>query len=124
VFTDGDCYGYLNIYRTLKVGSGNAAHLNQYFCVPHAQFIGVTPQDIIDYKLPSHPLKDVDIKRIKDGLKNDPFVAEHKEWQKSLKMMLQLKKRAEQQALAKWGLNYVMDKYLPNKLKDHKSWLP
>ena len=34
VFTDGDPYGYFNIYRTLKVGSGNAAHLNEYFCVP------------------------------------------------------------------------------------------
>ena len=67
VFTDGDPYGFLNIYRTLKVGSGNAAHINKYFCVPNAKFIGITPQDIIDYKLPTHPLKDVDIKRIKDG---------------------------------------------------------
>ncbi|MBW3017155.1 DNA topoisomerase VI, partial [Candidatus Woesearchaeota archaeon] len=33
-FTDGDPYGWLNIYRTLKVGSGNAAHINKYFCVP------------------------------------------------------------------------------------------
>ena len=29
VFTDGDPYGYTNIYRTLKVGSGNAAHINK-----------------------------------------------------------------------------------------------
>ena len=48
VFTDGDPYGYFNIYRTLKVGSGNAAHLNEYFCVPQARFLGVTPQDIIE----------------------------------------------------------------------------
>ena len=33
-FTDGDPYGWLNIYRTLKVGSGNAAHINKFFCVP------------------------------------------------------------------------------------------
>jgi DNA topoisomerase-6 subunit A len=33
-FTDGDPYGYCNIYRTLKVGSGQAAHINRYFCVP------------------------------------------------------------------------------------------
>jgi DNA topoisomerase-6 subunit A len=45
-FVDGDPYGYFNIYRTLKVGSGNAAHLNQYFCVPKACFLGVTPQDL------------------------------------------------------------------------------
>jgi DNA topoisomerase-6 subunit A len=34
VFVDGDPYGISNIYRTLKVGSGNAAHLNEFFCVP------------------------------------------------------------------------------------------
>ena len=50
-FTDGDPYGWLNIYRTLKVGSGNAAHINQYFCVPDAKFFGITAQDILDYNL-------------------------------------------------------------------------
>jgi len=124
VFTDGDPYGYFNIYRTLKVGSGNAAHINQYFCVPRAIFLGVTPQDIVDYKLPTHPLKEVDIKRAKDAVKNDPFVKHHKEWQKAIQQMVSMKVRAEQQALAKWGLNYVISDYLPKKLKDKKTWLP
>ncbi len=123
VFTDGDPYGWLNIYRTLKVGSGNAAHINKFFCVPQAKFFGITAQDIIDYKLPTHPLKDIDIKRIKDGLKNDPFVHQHKAWQKNMKLQVQMKTRAEQQALAKHGLNYVMEKYLPDKLKNSKTWL-
>ncbi|MFT4343368.1 MAG: DNA topoisomerase VI [Candidatus Woesearchaeota archaeon] len=128
VFTDGDPYGYANIYRTLKVGSGNAAHINQYFCVPQAQFLGVTPQDIIDYKLPSHPLLDVDIKRLKDAIKNDPFIQSHNEWKKAIELLMKLKKRAEQQSLAAWGLNFVIDTYLPDKLKDRegkgKTWLP
>jgi DNA topoisomerase-6 subunit A len=124
VFTDGDPYGFGSIYRTLKVGSGNAAHINQFFCVPRAKFIGITPDDIEHYKLPSHPLKDVDFKKIKDLLKNDPFILHHKEWQKALQKMAKMKVRAEQQALAKWGLNYVIDKYLPDKIKDQKTWLP
>lgn len=124
VFTDGDPYGFGSIYRTLKVGSGNAAHINEFFCVPKAQFIGITPQDIVDYKLPSHPLKDVDIKKIKDLVKNDPFIKHHKPWQKALKQMAQMRVRAEQQALAKHGLNFVMDKYLPDKMKNNKTWLP
>lgn len=123
VFTDGDPYGFLNIYRTLKVGSGNAAHINEYFCVPNAEFLGITPQDIIDYKLPSHPLKDVDIKRIKDGLKNDPFVQSHKKWERALKQLYKMKVRAEQQSLAKHGLNFVMSDYLPEKLDKPDSWL-
>lgn len=124
VFTDGDPYGFGSIHRTLKVGSGNAAHINKFFCVPQAQFIGITPQDIIDYKLPTHPLKEVDLKKIKDLLKNDPFILHHQPWQKALQQMAKMKVRAEQQALAKWGLNFVISDYLPKKLKNEKSWLP
>ena len=123
-FVDCDPYGISNIYRTLKVGSGNAAHLSQFFCVPQARFLGVTPQDIIDYELPTHPLQDVDIKRAKDALKNDPFFKTHKPWQKALEQLLKMGVRAEQQALAKWGLNYVIEEYLPNKLGDVNAFLP
>ncbi len=124
VFVDGDPYGFSNIYRTLKVGSGNAAHLNEYFCVPQARFLGITPQDIVDYELPTHPLKDVDVKRAKDALKNDPFILHHKPWQLALLQMIKMGVRAEQQALAKHGLNYVMEEYLPQKLGDVRAFLP
>jgi DNA topoisomerase-6 subunit A len=124
-FTDGDPYGYCNIYRTLKVGSGQAAHINRYFCVPQVHYLGVTPQDVIDYDLEdaTHPLEDVDIKRAKDALKNDPFVLHHKEWQNALNQMLKMGVRVEQQAFAKHGLNFVLDTYLPEKLKK-KQFLP
>ncbi|HLC81936.1 MAG TPA: DNA topoisomerase IV subunit A [Candidatus Nanoarchaeia archaeon] len=124
VFCDSDPYGFFSIYRTLKVGSGNAAHINEFFCVPQARFLGVTPQDIIDYKLPTHPLKDVDYKKIKDVIKNDPFCHHSKEWQKALEQMAKMKVRAEQQALAAWGLNFVIDRYLPEKINSPKTWLP
>ncbi len=124
-FTDGDPYGYCNIYRTLKAGSGQAAHINRYFCVPSVQYLGVTPQDIIDYKLEdtTHPLEEVDIKRAKDALKNDPFIRHHKEWQQALNQMLKMGVRIEQQAFAKYGLNFVLDTYLPEKLRK-KNFLP
>ena len=31
---------------------------------------------------------------------------------------------AEQQALTKWGLNYVLDEYLPRKLRKPDAFLP
>jgi DNA topoisomerase-6 subunit A len=123
-FVDCDPYGISNIYRTLKVGSGNAAHLSQFFCVPQASFLGVTPQDIRDYDLPTHPLQDVDVKRARDALKNDPFFQAHKPWQKAINDLLKMGVRAEQQALAKWGLNYVIDEYLPAKLANPRAFLP
>jgi DNA topoisomerase VI subunit A len=32
--------------------------------------------------------------------------------------------RAEQQAFAKWGLNYVISEYVPKKLADASAFLP
>lgn len=124
-FTDGDPYGYGNIYRTLKVGSGQSAHINKFFCVPQAHYLGVTPQDIIDYDLEdaTHPLEEVDIKRAQDALKNDPFIKHYPEWQQAIGQMLKMGVRIEQQAFAKHGLNYVLEEYLPDKMKK-KTFLP
>ena len=124
VFCDCDPYGFCNIYRTLKVGSGNAGHINRYFCVPNARYLGVTTGDIEKYDLPSHPLAAIDKKRAQDALKNDPFVKHYKAWQDELQKMIKMGVRAEQQAFAKYGLPFVTDKYLPEKLKHPEKFLP
>ena len=124
VFCDADPYGYCNIYRTLKVGSGNAGHINRYFCVPTARYLGVTMGDIEKYKLPTHPLQAIDKKRANDALKNDPFVKHYKVWQAELEKMIEAGVRAEQQAFAKHGLPFVAEKYLPEKLKHPEKFLP
>jgi DNA topoisomerase-6 subunit A len=125
-FVDCDPYGFANIYRTLKVGSGNAAQVNRFLCVPQARFLGVTPQDIIDFGLEdaTHPLAATDIKRAQDALQNDSFIKAHPEWIAAIKQLLEMGVRAEQQALAKWGLNYVIDEYLPRKLANESGFLP
>jgi DNA topoisomerase-6 subunit A len=125
-FVDCDPYGFANIYRTLKVGSGNAAHVNRFLCVPQARFLGVTPQDIVDFGLEdaTHPLSSADIKRAEDALQNDPFIIAHPEWVGAIRQLLKMGVRAEQQALAKWGLNYVIDEYLPRKLANAEGFLP
>ena len=125
-FVDCDPYGFTNIYRTLKVGSGNAAHINRFLCVPRAKFLGVTPQDIIDFGLQdaTHKLEPTDIKRAQDALENDPFITAHPQWIAAIKQLLKMGVRAEQQALAKWGLNYVIEEYLPRKLANENIFLP
>jgi len=125
-FVDCDPYGFTNIYRTLKVGSGNAAHINRFLCVPRARFLGVTPQDIVEFGLEdaTHPLAATDIKRAQDALENDPFIMAHPEWIAAINQLLRMGVRAEQQALAKWGLNYVIDDYLPRKLANEAGFLP
>jgi DNA topoisomerase-6 subunit A len=125
-FVDCDPYGFANIYRTLKVGSGNAAHINQFFCAPRARFLGVTPRDIVDFGLEdaTHPLTKADVKRARDALGNDPFFTAHPQWIAAIEQLLEMGVRAEQQALAKWGLNYVIEEYLPRKLAEAEGFLP
>ena len=125
-FVDCDPYGFTNIYRTLKAGSGNAAHLNRFLSVPQARFLGFTPQDIVDFGLEdaTHPLSPTDIKRAQDALNNDPFIMAHPEWIAAIRQLLAMGVRAEQQALAKWGLNYVISEYLPKKLAHTSGFLP
>lgn len=125
-FVDCDPYGFANIYRTLKVGSGNSAHINQFFSVPRTRFLGVTPQDIPEFGLEdaTHPLSPSDVKRARDALENDPFFSSQPRWSDAIEQLLAMNVRAEQQALAKWGLNYVIDEYLPRKLADPDSFLP
>lgn len=125
-FVDCDPYGFASIYRTLKVGSGNAAHISRFFCVPQARFLGVTPQDILDFRLEdaTHPLSGTDIKRAQDALDNDPFIKANPRWIAAIKQLLKMGVRAEQQALAKWGLNYVIDEYLPRKMAEPDTFLP
>ncbi len=48
----------------------------------------------------------------------------HNPWQKAIEQLLKMGVRAEQQALAKWGLNYVIDEYLPRKLANTGAFLP
>ncbi|GAG99269.1 unnamed protein product [marine sediment metagenome] len=66
----------------------------------------------------------MDIKRAKDALRNDPFVKHHKPWQKAINQMLEMGVRVEQQAFAKHGLDFVVNEYLPFKLKNPSKFLP
>ena len=42
----------------------------------------------------------------------------------AMQQLVKMGVRAEQQALARWGLNYVIDEYLPAKLKHPEKFLP
>ena len=72
----------------------------------------------------TNPLKEVDIKRARDALKNDPFVQHYKPWQDAIQQLLEMGVRAEQQAFAVHDLNYVIENYLPEKLASPKKFLP
>ena len=98
--------------------SANAAHLRE-LTTPDAVWLGVWASDIVKYKLPSDKLTEIDIKRLYE-LKADPRYTE-KMWHDELDTFLKIKKKSEQEAFARYGLSYIVEKYLPEKLELMKS---
>ena len=66
--------------------------------------------------MPSDDLTSKDIQALNAEL-SDPRFADP-EWQNEINLMLELGKKAEQQSLAKYGLDFVTDTYLPEKLRE------
>ncbi|MFZ0699628.1 MAG: DNA topoisomerase IV subunit A [Thermoplasmata archaeon] len=115
VFTDGDPWSF-RIFASVAYGAIKTAHISQYLATPGAEFLGVTASDIENYDLPSDRLSEVDIKALQAELSDPRFATA--EWRSEIELMLKNGRKAEQQSLAKYGLNYVTDHYLPEKLKE------
>jgi len=116
IFTDGDPWG-MHIAMVMISGSANAAHLRE-LATPDAKWSGVWATDIVNYKLPTDPLDEVDVKRLYE-LQRDPRYKDPL-WQREIKMFLKIRRKAEQEAFSRYGLTYIVDKYLPAKLEETK----
>ena len=116
VFTDGDPWSY-RIFASVAYGAVKSAHLTKRMVSKNAHFIGIKPSDIIDYNLSSDELTKRDILALEQELKDRRFM-KIPNWTQEISLQLKMKRKSEQQALAKHGLSFVVDTYLPAKLKD------
>jgi len=116
VFTDGDPWGFY-IYSVIKRGSMNLAMFSGKLATPDAKFIGLTVSDISRYDLKDVAIKlnDRDIKRLKEMMEYPWFKSS--KWQREFQKMLKLNIKVEQDALAKHSLEFVAEKYLPEKIE-------
>lgn len=117
IFTDGDPWG-MHIAMVIISGSANAAHLRE-LTTPDAKWSGVWATDIANYKLPTDPLDEMDMKRLNE-LQRDPRYKEDKLMQREIKTFMKNKRKAEQEAFSRYGLTYIVDEYLPAKLEETK----
>ncbi|MUV88766.1 DNA topoisomerase IV subunit A [Halapricum sp. CBA1109] len=115
VFTDGDPWSY-RIYGSVAYGSIKSAHLSEYLATPQAQFVGVQPSDIVEYNLPTDPLSDSDVNALESELEDPRFQTDY--WEEEIELQLDIEKKSEQQALASYGLDFVTDTYLPERLDE------
>lgn len=112
IFSDGDPWG-MHIAMVIISGSANAAHLRG-LATPDARWIGVWASDILRYKLPTESLTERDVKRLKE-LKRDPRY-QGELWQREIDTFLEIEQKAELEAFSRYGLTYIVDRYLPDKL--------
>lgn len=115
VFTDADPWSY-RIYSSVAYGSIKSAHLSEYLATPKAMYVGIRPTDIEQYDLPTDPLSDADVNALESELDDPRFDTEF--WKEQIQTQLDLGKKAEQQALASRGLDFVTDTYLPERLSE------
>ncbi len=113
VFTDGDPWSY-RIYGSVAYGSIKSAHLSKYLATPQADFIGIRPEDIVEYDLPADPLSDSDVNALESELDDPRFQTDY--WEEQIELQLDIGKKSEQQSLASRGLDFVTDTYLPERL--------
>ncbi|MFC6717957.1 DNA topoisomerase IV subunit A [Natrialbaceae archaeon GCM10025810] len=115
VFTDGDPWSY-RIYGSVAYGSIKSAHLSEYLATPEADFIGIQPADIVEYDLPTDPLSDSDKNALESELSDPRFQTDY--WEEQIELQLEIEKKSEQQSLASYGLDFVTDTYLPERLEE------
>lgn len=115
VFTDGDPWSY-RIYASIAYGAIKSAHLSEQLVTPGAQFLGVQPSDIVDYNLSTDRLTDKDMQALRSELTDPRFCNPY--WERQIRLQMDLKRKAEQQAFAGKGLDYVTRVYLPERLSE------
>lgn len=114
---DSDPYGHY-IHSVYMRGSKRLSYETPFLATPDIKLLGVLTRDLKKYNIPENcriPMKKKDIKRTKEMLEED-FVKNNPKWRKDLKMALDLKVKAEIQALSTFGFEFLTEKYLPEKL--------
>jgi len=117
ILCDADPWG-MAIAVTIICGSANAAHLRELATL-EARWMGLYSTDIRRYKLPYERLTEIDIKRVYD-MRKDPRYNDEP-WKSQIDDFLKHKNKCELEAFSRYGLDYVVKTYLPEKLQELKS---
>jgi len=115
---DADPYGHY-IHSVYLRGSKRLSYESPFLATPQLRLLGVLSRDLDAYQVPKEcrlRMTPQDIKRAKAILK-EPFVARNRRWVADIKLMLKRKEKAEIQALAAHGFEFLSETYLPTKLE-------
>ncbi|HNR59345.1 MAG TPA: DNA topoisomerase VI, partial [Methanothrix sp.] len=74
------------------------------------------PTDIVNYDLSTDKLTDQDLQALRSELADPRFATDY--WKEQIQLQIKLSKKAEQQAFAGKGLDFVTKTYLPERLSE------
>ncbi|MDJ0271576.1 MAG: DNA topoisomerase IV subunit A [Candidatus Caldarchaeum sp.] len=114
IFTDADPWG-MHIASVIVFGSALSAHVRE-LNVPDAVWAGLWASDITKYKLPAMKFNDEDIRRVAELEKDPRYLSDP--WKREISNFKKLQKKAELEALSRYGLEYIVSDYLPEKLAE------
>ncbi len=100
-------------------GSKRLSFESPFLATPGLKLLGVLNKDLDEYRIPKAcrlKMTPEDIKRAKQVLK-EPFVKSNPRWVGDIELMISRKEKAEIQALASHGFEFLADTYLPTKLE-------
>ncbi|MFX1564118.1 MAG: hypothetical protein ACFFDP_12510, partial [Promethearchaeota archaeon] len=115
---DSDPFGAW-IHSVYLRGSKRLSYESPFLATPELRLLGVLSRDLDAYRVPKEcrlRMTPEDIKRAKDMLK-EPFVKKNPRWVADIQLMLKRKEKAEIQALAAHGFEFLTETYLPTKLE-------
>ncbi|MFX1241738.1 MAG: hypothetical protein ACFFA7_10880 [Promethearchaeota archaeon] len=114
---DSDPYGHY-IHSVYLRGSKRLSYETPFLATPDIKLLGVLTRDLDTYQLPKEVRLDMtkeDLKRANDMVKED-FVKKNKKWEEDIRLAIKYKIKAEIQAFSSKGIEFLTDKYLPEKL--------
>jgi DNA topoisomerase VI subunit A len=123
ILTDSDSYG-MQICSSYKRGSIALSFESSYLAVPKARFLGLLPSDLDKFKVPKAArleMTEWDLKKAQTMLEY-PWIKNNKRWSSELRLMIKRREKAELQALAKHGITFMTDVYIPTKL-EARDWI-
>ncbi|MFX1518765.1 MAG: hypothetical protein ACFFCD_02425 [Promethearchaeota archaeon] len=120
---DADPYG-LEILRSYTFGSKALGYETPWLVTENIYWLGLRPEDMQNYKIPKEvyiPLTEADKKKGKELLE-EIWLQNKPKWAEELRSMLKSGVKAEIQALASKGFQYMTEEYLPQKLES-ADWI-
>ena len=114
---DSDPYGHY-IYSVYLRGSKRLSYESPFVATPGMHLLGVLSRDLEVFRIPEEcrlPMTPTDMNRCEQMLK-EPFVQQNARWVEDLKLMKQIQRKAEIQALSNFGFEFLTESYLPTKL--------